>query len=296
MNHEQIDQFDLIDRYLMGKLPEEESNGFEKHFVDCPQCLARLKTTKCFLQDLRLVAAEQVSQIDHQPPRSRSWHFPQRLLHSPRAWAAACLLIAAVASAVFVVDYTRRLHTQVNQAESLSEQWQRRYEDERQAAISADSKHQETELQQAEKLRALEAKLKDEEAQRTKLAAALARGISVEGNVPIFFLHSVRGSEPETSESVNSITISRSSAMFFVSISLEEEGRFENYQITIFDDRERRIWKSPLLTPVQRDSLSISLRSSLFRPGHFSLIVEGIRKEGGKDPVGNYPFQIIKTL
>ena len=39
----------------------------------------------------------------------------------------------------------------------------------------------------------------------------------------------------------------------------------------------------------------IWLRASLFRPGDYTLIVEGVDKQGGKNEVGNYPFLVVKS-
>ncbi len=291
MEHEEIDKFNLIDRYLMGKLLAEERACFEEHFVDCPQCIAHLQTTKNFMQDLRFVAAEQASQINRHQPKKAFWRFPQVLLGKPMATAMGCLLIAAAISGFFLVNHTRRLRAEINQAESLSKQWEQLYEQ----AISADRKHQETELQQAEQLRALEARLKDEEAQRTKIAAELGRQMHSEGNLPIFVLASIRGGGPNTSEAINQITVSRSSAMFAFYIPLEGELQFKNYRITI-DDRNSLVWKSRNLTPdLKSDSLSIWFKRERFRPGDYSLTVEGFEKEGGKAIIGKYPFSITKT-
>jgi Putative zinc-finger len=295
MDHEQIDKFDLIDRYLMGKLPPAESAVFEEHFVDCPQCVARLQTAKNFMQDMRFFAAEQALQIDRPQPRSASRHFLQPLFNRPVALALGCLLIAAAAGAVFVIEYTRRARAEVSQEKSLAEEWRRRYEDERQSALSAERKRQEAELQQTEQLRALEAKLKDQEAQRAKEAAESTLPMRPGGSLSIFILSSTRSSEQNNSEAVNKITLPRSPAMFAFSIGLEGDTGFGRYRITIFDDRHRLIWRSDGLTPDRHDSLSVLLNSGLFRPGHYSLTVEGVKKGGGGNVVGNYPFLIIKS-
>jgi cell division protein FtsL len=292
MEHEEIDKYNLIDRYLMGKLLAEENAGFEEHFVDCPQCIAHLQTTKNFMQDLRFVAAEQALKIDHHQPKKAFWHFLQILLGRPLAIAMGCLLIAVAISAFFVVNHTRRLRAEINQAESLSKQWEQRYEQ----AISADRKHQETESQQAEQLRALEARLKDEEAQRAKIAAEFGSRMNPEGNLPLFVLASIRGGGPNTSEAINQITVPRSAAMFAFSIQLEEELQYKNYRITIIDDSNSLVWKSRSLTPdPELNFLSIWLKRERFRPGDYSLTVEGYKKEGGKALIGKYPFSINKT-
>lgn len=290
MEHEEINKFNLIDRYLMGKMLAEERARFEEHFVDCPQCITDLQITKNFMQDLRFVAGEQVSQIDHQPKRA-SGHFLQMLFRNPLALATGCLLIATAISAFWVIDYTRRLRAEVNQAESLSAQWEKRYENERQSAISAEKQHQEAEAQRAEQLREMEARLKEGEAQRTKMAAESGRQTRPEVNLPMFVLNSLRGGRPNASEANNSITIPRSSARVVFSIPLEEE-QLKNYHIKIFDNRKRLIWESRRSTPdPESNSLFIGFKREFFHPGDYHLIVEG----GGKGVIGNYSFSIIKA-
>jgi hypothetical protein len=292
MNHEYIDQFNLIDQYLMGRLPAEESAIFEEHFVACPQCISRLQMTKNFLQDLRGVAVEQAAQ---QPPRRRAfWFFPQIRLPKPVLWATVSLVVLAITGAVFATIYTQHLRLELRQAENQAAQWQRRYEEERQSAISADRKHQETELQQTEQLQALQAKLKDEEAQRTKMAQAFNWQMNSVSNLSVFWLTAMRGGESTASEAVKQIDLRRSSKIFLLSVFLEGEKQFANYRITISDARGRLVWKSGYLIADQNDTLSLPVHAAFFRPGHFTLLVEGIKKEGGKHPLGYYPFQIIK--
>jgi hypothetical protein len=279
MKHEQIEKSNLVDRYLMGKLLAEESASFEEHFVDCPQCIAQLQTTKNFMQGLRVFASEHALQIDRRQP---SWQFPLMLFR----WAMACLLIAAAVGAFFVAGYTRRLRAEVNQAESLSRQLEQRYENERQ---TADRKHQETESQRA----ALEARLKNEQAQRAKMAADSGRRMPSAGNLSLFVLTSATRGEPEA---IKKIIIRRSSTMVGFSVSLEEEQQFENYQITIFDDQHRVVFKNRR-TPPDRElnSLPIYFKPGRFRPGIYSLIVKGIKKGGESEVVGNYPFSIQES-
>jgi ABC-type multidrug transport system fused ATPase/permease subunit len=292
MKHEEIEKFNLIDRYLMGKLLVEERVSFEEHFVDCPQCIAHLQTTKNFMQDLRFVAAEQASQIGRHQPKRAFGHFLQMLLGKPLALAMGCLLIAAAVSAFFVMNYMQRLRTEVNQAESLSKQWEQRYENERQSSVLMDKKNQEAQLQQAEQLRALEARLKNEEAQPTESG----RLTHSEGNLSVFTLASIRGGGPNTSESINQITIPQSSAIFALTVSLEGELEFKNYRITISDNRRGVVLSRPNFIPdPDSDSLYIWIKRGRLQPGDYSLLVEGFKKEGGKSVIGNYPFSIIKA-
>src|SRR5262245_38524356 len=93
MNHGYIDQFDLIDRYLMGKLTDDESAQFEEHYADCQQCADNLLMTKNFIQDLRSPAIRQSLQQDIDLSgrvRSQFTHLPSA---KALAIAVACLLI-----------------------------------------------------------------------------------------------------------------------------------------------------------------------------------------------------------
>ena len=160
MDHEEIDQFNIIDRYLMGKMPIEESADFEEHLIDCPQCITRLQMTDRFLQGLRSLAVEQAAPIGRYQPRRTFMQFLYTFFRLPVALAVACLLIVS-AVVIWAINYTGRLRAEADQVKSLSEQWQRNFENEQQSAMAGDRKRQETERQQTEQLRALEAKLKD---------------------------------------------------------------------------------------------------------------------------------------
>jgi len=293
MDHKQVQQ-DLIDQYLMGKLPEEENFGFEEHFVDCPECIAQIQLTKSFLQDLRFVAAE-VLQTDTHRRGNAFWHTLQTVFRKPLVLAACCLLIAIAACVVFVANYTQRLRAEVNQAKSLSDQWEHRYEEERQAAISAQKEHQETERQLNEQSQTLSAKLRDEQAQRERMKAEFSQWIRPAGNLPIFVLTPKRSGEQKPSESANPITLPRSATMFAFSILLEGEVTYKSYKITIIDRHNRLIWKKEGLTPDRHNSFSIGFKPGFFQPGNYSLILKGINNEGIGETVGYYPFLVIKT-
>jgi len=291
MNHQQIDQFDLIDRYLMGKLLAEESASFEAHFVDCPQCIARLQLTKNFLEDLRGVAAAQSWPM---APARGFRPFLQSFLRWPLALAVACLLAAAIISAIIVIGHTRRLRDEAGLARQLAAQWERRYEDERQAALAAESKRREADSQQAEQRRALEARLADEAARRDQLEAEGSRAMTVGGNLIVAPLTSVRGSQPAANETINQVTVPRSASFFAITLTLDGEEAYKSYRGTIVDGSGRAIW-SGSLTPDRHDALFAWFKPEGFQPGNYSLTVEGVKPGGGREVIGHYPFALKKT-
>ncbi|MBI4906016.1 MAG: zf-HC2 domain-containing protein [Acidobacteria bacterium] len=53
MDHGQIEATNLIDRYLTNRATPEECARFEEHFLDCPDCLSRLESTRGLIDGLK---------------------------------------------------------------------------------------------------------------------------------------------------------------------------------------------------------------------------------------------------
>src|SRR5262245_10056189 len=61
MDHQTIDEQNIADLYLLGKLPSEQRADFEAHMLDCAHCLDRLETLESMRSGLRAVAAEETA-------------------------------------------------------------------------------------------------------------------------------------------------------------------------------------------------------------------------------------------
>ena len=290
MNHQQIDQFDLIDRYLMGKLLDEERASFEAHFVDCPQCIARLRMTKNFLEDLRGVAAAQSWRVE--PPPAPRAGGRSRGARRALVLAFGALLLAALVGAIFVINYTRHLRGEADQIRLLAAQWQQRYEDERQAAMAAGANGRQAESQTAAQPRAPESET-ESAARRETPPAESSRQLPVGGNLPVLQLTSVRGEGTETAAPANQLTVPRAAPVFVLTLLLEDAARYRTYRCTVRDGQGRRVWEGHL-KPAPHDMLFAWFNSDGFRSGHYSLIVEGINSAGAQ-VIANYPFVLNKT-
>jgi hypothetical protein len=53
MNHQGIEDTDLAERYVTGRLNGQERADFEEHFVDCPVCLERIEANEGFATGLK---------------------------------------------------------------------------------------------------------------------------------------------------------------------------------------------------------------------------------------------------
>lgn len=94
MDHAHIDNEQLIDRYLLGHLPEEQAEQFEEHYFGCPACQEQLETAKLMQRSVKRLAADDAAAVVVTSPSV--WHRLGRLGTAPRLALAAVLLLAVL--------------------------------------------------------------------------------------------------------------------------------------------------------------------------------------------------------
>src|SRR5215213_2961129 len=163
MNHDYINEFHLIDQYLLGKLGADEAQEFENHFIDCPKCVEQMNMTGSFIQDLKGLAVQETLVSGNKPALvARRWTLQQLVLVPNRYWAAiACCLAVTAGMFVFLgVRRMSRLETQLRQAKeetsAINQQYQRGLE----TAAASEKEHEEARQQLSQRLEELEKKLK----------------------------------------------------------------------------------------------------------------------------------------
>jgi len=295
MDHKYINEVDLVERYLMGRLAAEETTEFEAHFVDCQECVGQLNTTKALMDGLRIVTSEQVPEPRGYEPRGLFWWSQPTISRWSLALSDGVLLLVASVGALVVSNQIRRSRVEADQARSASAEWERRYEEERESSSLAEMRHQDSERDLKSHLAQLQAELDDEHKRNTEETPP-GRGAlkKPQINLAIFVLKSTRGSEPATG-SLNELVVPRSPANFVISVPLEGEGGYKTYRTSIVNDRKHLIWKESGLKPDRHDSLSVGFNSTFFRAGDYLLTVEGVAGDGGKSIVGKYSFRVVKT-
>jgi hypothetical protein len=170
---------------------------------------------------------------------------------------AAGLLLAAVPAAFFIKQMER-----AGRATSL--EWQRRYETERQAAAESEKRLQE---------------VKKTPSQLPAVASVLV-------------LETVRSGEPGASAAVNRFTISASPHWVVLSVERTSEVDIRNYQATVSDATGRVLWSNAEIHPASGETLALTLPSSLFPGGIYTLTLEALTRDRLRMPPARYRFQI----
>lgn len=294
MEHKYIDEFDLVERFLTGRLAAEESAEFAEHFVACAECLDRLETTKAFIEGLRTIVSDQVTEPHRYHSRGLLRRLAIAMPRKPFAVAASIVVLVALLGLIIYFQLNRS-RIEAYQAKSAAAQWQNRYEEEHQSSSLADKKHQESERELSGQVAQLRGQLEDERKQKLTDLGTEHRGpIRPEINPGILVLNSVRGRAPSP-DSTNELTLPRSAESFMISLRLEGEGGYKDYRMTIFDDHSHLVWKHSGLKPNNRNSLWVRFPSSLFRRSDYLLTVEGVAADGQMSVVGEYSFRVLRV-
>jgi hypothetical protein len=114
MLHSQIENEEIVDRYVRNQLAPAERQAFEEHFLGCDDCFEKLQTAERFAAGMRDAAARGLLEISAQAPAMAraswlSWAFA----------ATACVALIFAGWAYFV--QIPRLRSELRQATKSSE-------------------------------------------------------------------------------------------------------------------------------------------------------------------------------
>lgn len=108
MDHTRATELRAAERYLLGELPAEEAEDFERHYFACAECAEAVEGGTEFIANARAVLAEQEPQMNRGPvvmrkaersSKQRWWSWPQWV---PVAAAVALAAVALYQGAVVI--------------------------------------------------------------------------------------------------------------------------------------------------------------------------------------------------
>lgn len=293
MDHKYIEEFDLVDRYLTGRLTADETAQFEEHYVSCNKCSEDLWTTEDFIEGLRREPSYQ-SALKRSRGTGGRWIPSLPILRGWVSFATAVLLIVTFAGAVAFFYRLRLLRIEVDQAKSEVSKQEQRLEEERQAASLADSKHKATERGLTEQLTELQAQLQNERNQESTNSVTQNGASRPKVNLAILTLRAPRAGETPAG-AANELVLSPTDSSFFLSIGLEGKPAYKEYRITILNDQNRLVSNGRGLRPDRYNSLTAEFNSKSFGDGGYLLTLEGVSVDGRANVVGDYPFRVLRS-
>lgn len=269
MDHSYIDDHQVAELYLLGRLSPEEAARFEEHSMSCPQCLDRLETAEKLRVGLRTVAAREVAS------EAVKLGLLVRLVRSRLApFVLTALLLAAVLPAGLLWRRAGRLEGELTRTRE-----QLREERNRPATTPAPDPE----------AGALRGQLEAEHREKERLAAELEKAGAPRINVPVVPLspeRSAPGSEPTTR-----ISLSSSPELLVLLLELDALD-FPAYRATVTGGGTA--WHLAHLRPDAQGTLTLALPATRLRPGDFTVRVEGVPAQGRSAPVADFSFRVVR--
>ena len=288
MDHSYVEEQDLAESYLAGRLSESERDAFEAHYFACETCLERLETAEGFREGMLQVAAEDLTLAAAARVRIGLLAGLAALSLRHRLALAGALLLLAVLPGLWLAGRNRGLERQLAAVSAGAERQRAALETRLHAleqAGAGDRRRLAGELERERQARAA-AGTKERETQREA-----ARHPEV--NVPIFLLAAVRGGEGADREPVNQIPLSAAAGSVILTFELATID-YPAYRASLHAADGKEIWQARGLHPDSRDTLVLLLPASMLQPGVYRLTIEGAQDGGKGAAVAACPFRVVR--
>jgi len=292
MDHPFIEEHNIAYLYLLGKLPAEEQEHFEEHFIVCPQCLNRLETTESFIHSLKTVATEDIPR-PHAYVQAGIIAWLTRLSRKRQAMllSITILLLVALPAALFVAEM-KRVRGELDQAKLAYMDGRRQFEEKRQTVQKLEKELQETRQKSAEQRQHLETELERERQEIARLADGANRPGRPHAIATVFSLINTRSADPTQVSPKNEIVISRSSQLIVISPEFDPDPDIQTYRGSITTDDNRPIWRGDKLQLNLKGTIELGFSARLFRSSDYLFTLEGLTKQGNYIQISKYPFTV----
>jgi hypothetical protein len=292
MDHPFIEEHDIPYLYLLGKLPAEEQEHFEEHFIVCPECLNRLETTESLIDSLKTIATEDILR-PHAYIQAGILVWLAQLSRKRQVMllSITILLLVAVPATLFIAEM-KHIRGELAQAKLAYVDRQRQFEEKRQTVQKLEKELQETRQKSAEQRQHLETALERERQESARLADGSNRPGRFHSIATVFSLINTRSADPTQTSPKNEIVISRSSQLIILSPEFDPDPNIQTYRGAITTNDNRSIWRGDKLRLNLKGTIEFGFSASLFRPGDYLFTLEGLTKEGNYVQISKYPFTV----
>ena len=106
MDHRYIEENNLVERYVLGRLPVDEQIRFEEHFAECEACVTELELADVFGETLRATAADDARRMVGLGGLAV---LASRFRGPRAAWLLGLLALVVVFPSLWLVSENRRL-------------------------------------------------------------------------------------------------------------------------------------------------------------------------------------------
>lgn len=98
MDHNEAKRLELVEKYVLGELPEDLRDQFEEHYFDCRECATDVRALATFMTASRMALEESVPEeppVPARPPKGPGWF----------AWLRPVIAVPAIAALAAVLVF-----------------------------------------------------------------------------------------------------------------------------------------------------------------------------------------------
>lgn len=294
LKHEIIEEQHWVDRYLMGKLAEDEVAQFEEHYFHCQPCQEALKLGQHMQRGFKSVAAQHMVEARVvQRAAAFAW-----LRRRQGALGAVMMLALMALPTAWMWRHSTDLERQLQTTRSSLDA------ERQQALVSTPAPsmtsvpeavpnsdgEQSVEAQLAQQQADFERQLSSERQRAEELSQALIASHQPSGNTQVLYLGAERSAAPQTP----SHRLQLPTEPTWIVLALEiEPGAHPSYRAELFDAQGQSIWQGDSLRLDVQDTVNLSVHSSFLQAGDYRLELEGETPSSGS---GSRGFEAVGTF
>jgi hypothetical protein len=273
MDHEQIAEHNVVERYALGRLTSEEEERFEEHLLECPECRLQTEREEDFQESLHAVAAEEVARATVRAG-AVAW------LGRRRGWLLIAALLLLAALPLWLLRERSRLQGEIGQLQaSLAPPPAPSVPVPAAPPLGNNSAEQER----------LRAEIAAQKEANSRLGEQLARLSRPQVNVPIFSLGFLRGEEG----TANRVALGKEPRWIVLAVELPPETA-KSYRATLATAGGKTVWEGEGLLPNADGTVTLSLYSGKLEPGPHRLRLTAVDAQGRTAPAGEIPFEVAR--
>lgn len=281
MDHAYIDEQQVAERYLMGRLSPEEAQRFEEHSLACAECLDRLEAAEELRLGLRDAAARQAAGAAVQ------LGLLARLVRSRLApWGLAALFLAALLPSGLLLREVGQRERELDEARAALAA--RPAPPPEPATPDAGAETAGLRRQVAEQQR----EIQEHRQAREQLAADLQQARQPRVNVPVVPLAPERAGAGAPDGPATRLALSP--AAEWVVLALQLDAAPGRYRATLRGADGRTRWQSDDLRPDAEGTCTAVLPSDLLAAGDYTIQVEELPRQGEPVPAAELAFRVVR--
>lgn len=282
MDHQRIEEESIAELYATGRLSPVDEELFEEHLLECRECRERVAWADDLRDSMRTVAAEEVTRTVARTGLLAWVSRHRRPLGLGLALAAVAL---AALPSVWLLRDRERLRQELARATTPTKPPP--------AVITTPDPTLTAERDElAREKQRLTDQLAQEKTAREELAARIDLLTRPQINTALYSLGLVRGTE-DPAATGNLVEVGASPEWLVLEIELPASG-FTTYRATLLGRGGAVLWTGDGMEPTARDTLVLSILSTLLPPGDYRLRLEGTAAGRPAAPAGEIPFRVTR--